>query len=463
VKRRDAEPMIDAEAAPLVKEPGAEPLPGYRLIEPLGKGGFGEVWKCEVPGGLFKAIKFVNGAGYAAEGEHSAADQELDALTRIKTIRHPFILSIERAEVVNGELLIVTELADKSLREVLQECRRNGMPGIPRDTLLALLLEAAEALDVMNFRYGLQHLDIKPANLFLVSEHLKVADFGQVDSLCDSRQDGPPRLRGSFTALYAAPEILQGAITRHSDQYSLAVVYQELLTGGLPYTGKNARQLLLQRLTDAPSLEALPPADRPVVARALSRDPSQRYPSCLDFVKALRAAGGEMAARGLPAPVVVRQPAGRPQGPAAQPAERQAQPVPVAESAGERRGEGAERRPARGLGLRRSARSERRISVRYRWKSSARARVRARPSYRSDDVHLRDISVVGVGLVFEHDVERGTSLFVQLPGRRAGTTTTHLAEVVHVIPWEQGRYLVGCKWARPLSDRDLLDALGEDS
>src|SRR5262249_7979447 len=86
----------------LLREPNAEPIPGYRLIEPLGSGGFGEVWKCEGPGGLLKAIKFVYGSLKALDDEGVRADQEFKSLSRVKEVRHPFVLSTERIDVLDG-------------------------------------------------------------------------------------------------------------------------------------------------------------------------------------------------------------------------------------------------------------------------------------------------------------------------------------------------------------------------
>src|SRR5438105_2106992 len=215
-----------------IREPNAEPLPGYRLIEPLGNGGFGEVWKCEAPGGLFKAIKFVYGNINSLDMDGARAEQELHALQRIKEVRHPFVLSLDRIETVAGELVIVMELADRSLHDSYVECQNAGLVGIPRDTLLRYLRDAAEALDHMNEKHNLQHLDIKPRNLFLVSDRVKVADFGLVNSL--GRQNGTGAL-GGVTPLYASPETFQGKISGSSDQYSLAIVYQELFTGQRPF------------------------------------------------------------------------------------------------------------------------------------------------------------------------------------------------------------------------------------
>jgi serine/threonine protein kinase len=275
---------------PLRKEPNAEPIPGYRLIKLLGTGGCGEVWKCEVPGGLFKAIKFVHGNQHALEHDPTAAEEELRAIQQIKTIRHPFLLSLDRVEHIQGELVMVTELADRSLHDLLEDHRRRGECGLPRAQLLNYLREAAEVLDLLHFEHGLQHLDIKPRNLFLVANHIKVADFGLVSSLAADSDTGTPLQLGAITPLYAAPEIFHGQICRHSDQYSLAVTYQELLTGRLPFEGKNSRQLLLLHTSGEPNLQNLPAADRPIIARALAKDPAHRFASCSAFVQELVAA-----------------------------------------------------------------------------------------------------------------------------------------------------------------------------
>lgn len=273
---------------PVIKEPNVEALPGYRLIEPIGTGGFGEVWKCEAPGGIYKAIKFVYGNLNALDTEAIRAEQELQALERVKNIRHPFILTIERVEDIDGELIIVMELADRDLHDVLVECRTRGQVGIERNELLRYLRDAAEALDLMHRQHGLQHLDIKPSNLFLVSNRVKVADFGLVQALeARTGVSTPHGPMGGVTPVYAAPETFYGRISHSSDQYSLAIVYQELLTGGLPFKGRNARQLMYQHTQTEPDLEPLPVTDRPIVARALAKDPDKRFPSCIDFIRAL--------------------------------------------------------------------------------------------------------------------------------------------------------------------------------
>lgn len=269
----------------------AEPIPGYRLIDRIGGGGFGEVWKCEAPGGLLKAIKFVFGDLQHADGDTHRADQELKSLARVKSVRHPYILSLERFDIIDGQLLIVMELADRNLHDRYKECRAQGLPGIPREELLGYLEEAAEALDLMNVEYQLQHLDIKPQNLFLVHNHIKVADFGLVKDL----EGHQASVTGGVTPVYAAPETFDGYVSRFSDQYSLAIVYQELLTGQRPFPGTNIRQLVLQHLQAVPNLSPLSPEDRPAIARALSKSPDDRHPSCRDLMRALRGAGSVVA------------------------------------------------------------------------------------------------------------------------------------------------------------------------
>lgn len=269
-----------------LREPDSEPIPGYRLIEPVGTGGFGEVWKCVAPGGIHKAIKFVFGNLNSLDGDDLRAQQEMKALERVKEVRHPFVLSIEQIREIGGELVIVMELADKNLHELLVEYQAAGRPGIPRDVLLGLLDDAAVGLDHLIEKHNLQHLDVKPRNLFMVADRVKVADFGLVKQLERSSSSG---LMGGVTPIYAAPETFSNKISKHSDQYSLAIVYVELLTGLRPFSGKNIRQLALQHMTEPPNVSMLPEADRPIITRAMAKDPDERYPSCTAFIRALTA------------------------------------------------------------------------------------------------------------------------------------------------------------------------------
>ena len=267
-----------------LREPNAEPIPGYRLIEPIGSGGFGEVWKCEAPGGLFKAIKFVYGNLNSLDVEGVRAEQELHALQRIKEVRHPFVCTLEQIKVLEGELVIVMELADRSLYDMFVEQQNAGLIGIPRDDLLRYLRDAAEALDYMNEKFKLQHLDVKPRNLFLICDRVKVADFGLVKHLERQSASG---LLGGVTPLYASPETFKGKISERSDQYSLAIVYHELLSGQRPFSGKNVRTLMQQHLNDEPDLRSLPEAERPIIARALAKDPAKRFQNCMALLRAL--------------------------------------------------------------------------------------------------------------------------------------------------------------------------------
>ncbi len=257
---------------------GYEPIPGYVLEEAIGRGGFGEVWRASAPGGLKKAVKFVFG-----DQDSDRSQRELRSLERIRGVQHPFLLTLERFEAINNQLVIVTELADGSLEDLFAKHKSGGSCGIPRETLLRHIHDTADALDYLHSQYQLQHLDVKPGNLLIIGGHVKVADFGLLKDL----REAECSIVGGLTPVYAPPELFDGRPSMHSDQYSLAVMYQELLTGTRPFHGRTIAQLATQHVHGAPNIEPLPPGDRPAVARALEKDPERRFGSCKEFVDAL--------------------------------------------------------------------------------------------------------------------------------------------------------------------------------
>ena len=278
----------------LVLREGEEVIPGYRLVRKLGRGGFGEAWQAEAPGEVQVALKFI-------ELDSEAAEPELRALKVIKNVRHPNLLDVQFALSIDNHLVIASPLCDRSLADRLKELARRGQWGLPDGEVSDYLGELAKAVDFLNQArhddgagtlIGIQHRDIKPQNIFLCGGSVRLADFGLAKILeCQKASH-----TGSMTPSYVAPEVLQGFVTRASDQYSLAVTYCEMRSGRLPYTG-GANQVIFGHLHKAPDLEGLPPEERPIVARALAKDPEQRWSCCVEFEEALRKNSATLAIR----------------------------------------------------------------------------------------------------------------------------------------------------------------------
>ncbi len=278
----------------LVLRSGEEVIPGYRLVKKLGQGGFGEAWQAEAPGEVQVALKFI-------VLDSAAAEPELRALKIIKNVRHPNLLDIQFALSIDHYLVIASPLCDRSLHDRLQERKREGAEALPVEEVSDYLDELAKAVDFLNEPHhpagdgtmiGIQHRDIKPHNIFLVGGSVRLADFGLAKILeCKMASH-----TGSMTPNYVAPEVLEGYVTETSDQYSLAITYCEMRSGRLPFSGA-FHQIIYAHMHKPPDLEALPPAERPILTRALAKDPGQRWSSCREFEDELREASPDLSGR----------------------------------------------------------------------------------------------------------------------------------------------------------------------
>jgi serine/threonine protein kinase len=266
-------------------QPGVEVIPGYCLDRWRGGGGFGEVWQARSPLGTAVALKFVSLA-------RDRVQKEFRGLKVMTQSRHPHLLSVFGSWQTDEFLVIEMELADRTLHERLHEAEGDGLIGIPRDELLGYFEQAADALDYLNSPHrgadgqelpGIQHRDIKPQNLLLVGSTLKVGDF----SLARWLEKSASTHTGGCTPAYAPPELFAGKVTRWSDQYSLAVTWCQLRGGRLPF-GDPARDHRNDHFNRPPDVSMLQRKEQYPVRRALSKQPRQRWPSCLAFVAALR-------------------------------------------------------------------------------------------------------------------------------------------------------------------------------
>lgn len=269
----------------LTLEVGEQPIPGHTLTGRLGAGAFAEVWEAVRCDGTKVALKFLD--THARGGSQVGA--EVRVLRALSELRHPNVVRLYAVVAASKYLVLVMERARCNLADLRAAYQAATGGHVPPEHALDLIDQAAEALDFLTTldlagaSRGLQHCDVKPSNLLLSGETLKVADFG----LCAGAGWRTHRNAWKGTRPYAAPELFAGSAVVGTDQFALAVTFCELVMGDRPF------------LRDEPAgpaaglpidMTRLRDSELPVIARALHPYPSARWPSCKAFAQALRKA-----------------------------------------------------------------------------------------------------------------------------------------------------------------------------
>jgi tRNA A-37 threonylcarbamoyl transferase component Bud32 len=270
-------------------------LDGFRLIERIGEGAMGEIFRARDEA-LKRdvAIKVVHSAHAADEVHAARLRQEAQAAA---SISHPRVAQVHALGFCNDHPYLVMELVRGE--DMDARLRREG--AIDERTALRVASEVIEGLGVLHKR-GLTHGDIKPANIVLDEEGAaKLVDFGLSGM---ARRDGAGAIHG--TPHYIAPELLRGAAdSSQTDLYSLGATLYHLLSGKPPFAGKTPSEVVRARLNgpaeplsrQAPHLSSL---TQRLVMRLLASDPAQRYPDCAAVAADIRAARQLLETRETP-------------------------------------------------------------------------------------------------------------------------------------------------------------------
>ena len=241
---------------------GSRPVDGYTIKRGVGRGGFGEVYYATSEAGKEVALKLIR----------RNLDIELRGAKQCLNLKHPNLVGLyDIKQDSDGDSWLVMEyVADESLADVLER-HPNGMP--VKDVLSWFHGVAAGVAYLHD--HGIVHRDLKPGNIFSDQSIVKVGDYGLSKFISVSRRSGQTESVG--TVHYMAPEVGNGRYGKEIDVYALGIILYEMLTGRVPFEGESVGEILMKHLTADPDLSKVSEPYRTVIARALTKDPDERF------------------------------------------------------------------------------------------------------------------------------------------------------------------------------------------
>ena len=264
------------------------PFGRYRLIELIGRGGMGEVWRAydTAANNRVVAIKLLPSILASDSAFVQRFRREADAAARLN---NPHIIPIHNYGEIDGRLYVDMRLVEgRDLQEVLA-------PGpLEPARAVRIIEQVAKALQAAH-KIGLVHRDVKPSNILLDEDDFAyLIDFGIARVLEDTRLTSTGAMIGSWH--YMAPERLQAReADARADIYALACVLYECLTGHRPFPGDSLESQVGAHLHTPPPKPSVTQPDvpaqiDPVIAKGMAKDPDHRYSTTVELADAARGA-----------------------------------------------------------------------------------------------------------------------------------------------------------------------------